>query len=102
MKKLLRILGHTYELMRRHPTDPSLARAFVAQSFKVSLEVSRAGGSWDLAWPLLGLPDPEEGESQALSLAERVAMAALAKERKVLPAISQAAKSYRGKHKDDA
>ena len=102
MKKLLRILGHTYELMRRHPTDPSLARAFVAQSFKVSLEVSRAGGSWDLAWPLLGLPDPEEGESQALSPGERVAMAALAKERKVLSDISQAAKSKRGKPKEDA
>ena len=102
MQKLLRIWGYNYELMRRHPTDPFFARAFAAQSFKVTLEVSRAGGSWELAWPLLGLPDPEEGESQALSPGERVAMAALAKERKVLSEISQAAKSKRGKLKDDA
>ena len=116
MQKLLRIWGYNYELMRRHPTDPFFARAFAAQSFKVTLEVSRAGGSWELAWPLLGLrssssrssssssssTDPEEGENQALSPGARVAMAALAKEQKVLSEISQAAKNKRGKLKDNA
>ena len=104
-KQIARELGmlHAgYELMRRHPTDPFFARAFLAQSFKVSLEVSRAGGSMELAWPLLGLPDPREGESQALGPGERVAMAALAKAQTVLSETPQAAENQRGKLKDDA
>ena len=98
----LGMLHAGYELMRRHPTDPFFARAFLAQSFKVSLEVSRAGGSMELAWPLLGLPDPREGESQALGPGERVAMAALAKAQTVLSETPQAAENQRGKLKDDA
>ncbi len=77
----------------------------MAQAIKVTGDVCRSGGSWDLAWPLLGVPDLEEKDHQMLSPAERVAMAALAKERKVLAEVASAARKSKkdgGKEKDDA
>ena len=92
LKKMLSILAHTYELHRRYPHNPEYARAFTAQSLKVVTDVCRSNGSWELAWPLLGLPDPEADGTQLLSPAERVAVAALAKEKKVLQEVAAAAK----------
>ena len=102
MKKMLRVLSHIYELHRRYPNHPEFSRAFTAQAIKVTLDASRAGGSWDLSWPLLGLVDPEEQDGQALSPSERVAVAALAKEKKIIGEIAAAAKNNRkqGKGKD--
>ena len=51
-------------------------------------------GNWDLAWPLLGIPDPEERETQLLSPTERVAMTALAKEKKVLTDVAASVKRH--------
>jgi len=93
LKKCMRMMGHMYELHRRYPANPEYAKAFTAQSLKIMLDVSRSGGSWDLYWPLTGLPDPEEGDQHALSAAERVAVAALVKERKVLQEVAAAARS---------
>ena len=92
LKKMLSILAHSYELHRRYPHNPEYARAFTAQSLKVVTDVCRSNGSWELAWPLLGLPDPEADGTQLLSPAERVAVAALAKEKKVLQQVATAAK----------
>ena len=96
LKKMLTILAHTYELHRRYPQQPEYARAFTAQALKVVTDVCRSNGSWELSWPLLGLPDPDSEGSQLLSPAERVAVAALAKEKKVLQEIATAAKKKGG------
>ena len=85
------ILSHIYELHRRYPQNPEFPRAFVAQSIKVVSDVARQNGSWELSWPLLGLPDPDGESSQLLSPAERVAVAAMAKEKKVLLEVAAAA-----------
>ena len=95
LKNTLRILSHVYELQRRYPDQPEYARAFTAQALKVSLDVAQQGGSWDLAWPLLGLVDPEGADQHALSPSERVALAALAKEKKVINEIASAARAKR-------
>ena len=100
MKKMLRVLSHVYELHRRYPTNPEYPRAFLAQSIKVTLDASRSGGSWELAWPLLGLVDPEDHDSHALSPSERVAVAALARERKIVGEIAAAAKNKKQRGKD--
>ena len=84
LKKGVSILAHAYDLCRRYPQNPEYIRAFLAQGYKVSLDALIRHGSWELSWPLLGIPDPEEKESQLLSPTERVAVAALAKEKKVL------------------
>jgi len=93
LKKCLRMMANVYELHRRYPANPEYAKAFAAQSLKIMLDVSRSGGSWELYWPLSGLPDPEEGDQHALSPAERVAVAAMAKEKKVLQEVAAAARS---------
>ena len=95
LKKMLRVLSHIYELHRRYPQNPEYSRAFTAQAMKVTLDASRAGGSWELSWPLLGLVDPEEHDQHALTPTERVAIAALAKERKIVSEIATAAKARR-------
>jgi hypothetical protein len=99
LKKMLRVLAHLYETQRRYPMNPEFARAATAQALKVTLDVARTKGSWELSWPLLGLPDPEELDRHALSPAERVAVAALAKERRVLSEIAAAAKKKGGHDK---
>jgi hypothetical protein len=85
LKKCLKILAHLYELQREYGAEPHV-QAFTAQAYKASVEAVYANGSWELAWPLLGLPDPEEKARPITSPAERVALAALAKERKSLEA----------------
>ena len=103
LKKMLKVVGHCYELCRRYPNNPEYVRAFLAQSYKVTADVLHSQGSWELGWPLLGLGDPEERASQLLTPAERIAMASLAKERKVLADVAAAAKagrSNRTKEKD--
>jgi len=97
LKKCLRMMAHVYELHRRYPANPEFAKAFTAQSLKIMLDVSRSGGSWELYWPLTGLPDPEEGDQHALSAAERVAVAAMVKEKKVLQEVAAAARTKSGK-----
>ena len=101
LKKMLRVLSHIYELHRRYPQNPEYCRAFTAQALKVTLDASRGGGSWELSWPLLGLVDPEEHDSHALSPIERVAIAALAKEKKIVSEIATAAKARRINNKKD-
>ena len=95
LKKMLRILSHAYELHRRYPQHPDFPRAFIAQSLKVTLDAARNGGSWELTWPLVCLPDPEDHDGHTMTAGERVAMAALAKEKKVIQEITAAAKARR-------
>ena len=98
---MLRVLSHIYELHRRYPQNPEYSRAFTAQALKVTLDASRGGGSWELSWPLPGLVDPEEHDSHALSPTERVTIAALAKEKKIVSEIATAAKSGRSSDEKD-
>ena len=67
-------------------------------------------GSWELAWPLLGLQDPDDAQRGLTAPAEQVALVALAKERKLLAEAAARAKSNKGsaassnakKEKEDA
>ena len=70
-------------------TGTEYIRAFTAQAYKAAVEAGHSNGAWDLSWPLLGLPDPEEGQRSIASPAERVALAALAKERKLLKEVGR-------------
>ena len=91
LQKTLVILGHAYELFRLYPEHPQYAKAFIAQAYKVSLDAAQRNGSWALAWPLLGIPDPDENYRPPFAATEQVAMAALAKEKKALAEVAKAA-----------
>jgi len=95
LKKAIHVMAHVNELHRRFPQNPEYARAFGLQAYKVFVDVANQNGSWELSWPLLGIPDPEENQFRLTSAAERVAMAALAKEKKVIADITKEAKTRR-------
>ena len=95
LKKFTVILAHLYQLQRRYGSNPEYPRAFTAQAYKVVSDTLQRGGCWELTWPLLGLADPEEREPQLLSATEKVAVAALHKERKVLQEVVAAVKKSR-------
>ena len=83
LKKQLVIMAHLFELCREHGAAPQV-EAFIAQSYKVVLETLANNGSWEMSWPILGLPDPDEKMASVLSPGEKVALAALVKEKKLL------------------
>jgi hypothetical protein len=96
LKKYLRVLAHAYELGRIENSPPRV-QAFLAQSYKAGTEAVAQNGDWSLAWPLLGLVDPDERSHPVTSAGERVALVALAKERQTLKAAMAAPKIPNGK-----
>jgi hypothetical protein len=84
LQKLITILGHLCELLRQRPQNPEYGRAFALQAYKASLEALKNNGNWELAWPLLGIPSPDENLESIVAPAERVALVALQKERRML------------------
>ena len=80
---MLVILANLYDLGRVEGA-PDRTQAFTAQAYKAAVEALNNNGDWSLAWPLIGLPDPDDRVRQVTMPAERVALVALAKERKLL------------------
>ena len=74
-KKCFKILAHLYGLLREYGTEPHV-EASCARAYKASVEAVCANASWELAWPVLGFPDPEEKVRPITIPAERVALAA--------------------------
>ena len=95
LKKAIHCFAHMNELHRQFPQNPEYARAFGVQAYKVFVDVADQNGSWELSWPLLGIPDPETTQLRLTSPVERVAMAALAKEKKIISEITKEAKARR-------
>ena len=89
LKRCVLLLAHLFELQREHGAAEPV-EAFTAQAYKASCEALAHGGVWDAAWPLLGLPDPDERVPSMLSPAERVASAAYLKEKKMLRELHRA------------
>jgi hypothetical protein len=92
LAKTIVILAHAYELCRQSPNSDPRARAFLGQSFKCALEASNNKGSWNLVWPLLGLPDPDDKSLSLMSAAEKVGVAAYQKEKTILEKSANAAR----------
>jgi hypothetical protein len=83
--KTIVILAHAYEMCRQRPSPENIhVRAFLGQAFKASLDASNSKGSWKMAWPLLGVADPDEIYTSLTTPTERVALAAYPKELLVL------------------
>ena len=98
------ILGHLCELFRIYPSNPEYPQSFACQAYKAGLEAAQNQGSWELAWPLLGLPDPDRKEPSIASGTERVALATLAKEKKVFLEVANRTRptpKKEGKPKED-
>ena len=92
LKKMMTVLAHSYELCRRHPNDVAYVRSFLGQALKASLEASNNKGNWERSWPLTGLTDPDElGVVSLTSPQEKVALAALQKEKTALQKAAEAA-----------
>jgi len=83
LKRCLVMMSHLYDLAKVERA-PSRLTASVGQFYKVLNETVINQGSWELSWPLSGLPDPDERIRSTASAAERVALVALAKEKKLL------------------
>ena len=64
--------------------------AFTCQCYKAAMEALAHNGSWEAAWPILCLPDPDEKMASLVSPAEQVAVAALLKEKKTLKELTRA------------
>ena len=84
LAKMIIILAHAHELMRRNPQSDPFTQAFIGQSFKRAIEALNNRGSWALVWPLLGLTDPDQEATSLTSAPERVAVAAYQKEEAIL------------------
>jgi hypothetical protein len=78
-----------YELSRLQP--PEVVRSWVANVCKATIEAKNPNGNWTMSWPLLGIPGPDSLAQPLPNPMERVALAALAKERKVLEDAAKAA-----------
>ena len=83
LKKCVILLAHLYEMQRHREAEPIYARAFTAQALKCALDAMNSKGAW-LTWPLLGLNDPDRTELSLTTANERVALAALAKEKVIV------------------
>ncbi len=77
------MLARLYELGRIH-NGGIHQHAMIGQMYKAVVEAISQNGSWDLAWPLLGMVDPLEVTRPLTYSGERVALAASAKEKKLL------------------
>ena len=97
LARLLTILAHVFELQRQYPSQPAIAQAFVAQALKAGVHASQQGGSWAQSWDMLGLVDPMSPYVPLTSPAERIAVAALVKEKAALDAVTKTSME-----KDDA
>ena len=97
-----------HEFLRQYRDQPERAQAFVAQSYKAACEAARSASDWSLHWLLLGITDPDlEGTVGFTSPQEKVAVAALQKEKRLLAeasrsASSSATPSNKNKKDDDA
>ena len=92
LQKLITIVAHAYELSKLHADDPIHVWAFLGAACKASLEAANMKGNWSQSWPLLGTADPDEKtQISVTSPVERVAMAALQKEKALLEKAREAA-----------
>jgi len=90
LKKVMVMLSYIYDLCRVEGAPPRV-QAAVGQMYKVSAETLACQGVWELTWPMTGLPDPDERQTSTATPSEKVAMVALAKERKMLKEAQAAA-----------
>ena len=90
LKKTMIMLSYIYDLCRVEGA-PARVQAAVGQMYKVAAETLATGGVWELTWPLTGLHDPDEKQTSTATPSEKVAMVALAKERKMLKEAQAAA-----------
>ena len=95
LAKTLVILEHAYEFCRQSPNSDPRVRAFFGQSFRCALEASNSKGSWNLVWPLLGLPDPDDKSLSLMSATEKVGVASYQKEKTILEKSANAAMGAR-------